>query len=334
MTTANIVSFSLYGNLPIYTEGAIRNAELVHEFYPGWGARFYVDCTVPDPIVLALREREAEIVFVAKNLGPMYGRYWRMLIAADPNVQRFLIRDCDSRLNSREKAAVNAWLASGFSFHIMRDSIHHKTRMLAGMWGGVGGVVKDIETLIDNWGRYSTQGDCDRFASEVIYPIIADDYICHDSWGHFADATPFPSHAPLQGTGFVGARVLLENNNMDVWRRLGEYDNEVTELMSEIEALRSQIDEIQCQQRDALAKQRDALPIDLIREYRGLKEAGRRESNNALIRLLRSGLMKLARPVMMALLDQNRRLQEKVFYLEERLQKLEQVVVRTRDNGP
>ena len=89
-----IVSFSLYGSLPIYTEGAIRNAELVRRFYPGWTARFYVDRTVPDDVVAALREREADIVRVEKNLGPMYGRYWRMFVAADPDVELFLIRDC------------------------------------------------------------------------------------------------------------------------------------------------------------------------------------------------------------------------------------------------
>jgi hypothetical protein len=312
MSAAKIVSFSLYGNLPIHTEGAIRNAELVHNIYPGWRARFYVDRTVPDDIVAALREREAETVIVEKTLGPMYGRYWRMLVAADPAVERFMIRDCDSRLNSREQAAVAEWLASGSSFHVMRDSIHHKTRMLGGMWGGVGGILSDIEALIDGWGRYAIQGECDRFVSEVIYPIIAADYICHDSWGYFDDARPFPSHAPLEGTEHVGARVFLENRNMDVWRRLGEYDNQVTQLMAEIEALRSQIDELQRLQRDELAQ-----------GYRHLKEAGRRESRTALVKLLRSGLMKLARPAMMALLDRSRRLQEKVSNLEERLEELE-----------
>jgi hypothetical protein len=206
---------------------------------------------VPDDVVDALRERKAEIVHIEKTLGPMYGRFWRMFIAADPNVERFLIRDCDSRLNARESAAVDAWLGSGLSFHVMRDSIHHKTRMLGGMWGGVGGILKDIEALIDGWGKYAVQGDNDRFVSEVIYPIIANDYICHDSWGHFADAKPFPSHARLEGTEYVGARVPAEDHHFDVWRRLGEYDNEVVYLRAEIEALRSQIEELHGRRHEA-----------------------------------------------------------------------------------
>jgi len=36
-----IVAFSLWGNNPKYTVGAVRNAELTPSIYPGWTARFY-----------------------------------------------------------------------------------------------------------------------------------------------------------------------------------------------------------------------------------------------------------------------------------------------------
>jgi len=32
-----IISFSLWGDNPVYTQGAIRNAELAKEIYPDWG---------------------------------------------------------------------------------------------------------------------------------------------------------------------------------------------------------------------------------------------------------------------------------------------------------
>jgi hypothetical protein len=236
MMKAEIVSFSLYGAMPLYTVGALRNAELVDRIYPGWKARFYVDNSVPHNVIDALRERNAEIVLIEKNLGPMYGRYWRILVASDPDVERYIIRDCDSRLNWREKAGVDEWLASGCSFHVMRDSIHHKTRMLAGMWGGLGGIIKNIEPLIDSWGKYSVHGENDQFVSEKIYPLIKHDYICHDSWGHFPDARPFPKHAPLEGTSFVGEIVPIDHDSIDVWRRLGELGDETVKLKLENEA--------------------------------------------------------------------------------------------------
>ena len=235
-----IVSFSLYGALPLYTLGALRNAELIDRIYPGWKARFYLDNSVPENVIHALKARNAEIVFIEKNLGPMYGRYWRMLVASDPNVERYIIRDCDSRLNWREKASVDEWLASGCSFHVMRDSIHHKTRMLAGMWGGIGGIIKNVDALIDSWGRYSAHGENDQFVSEKIYPLIKHDYICHDSWGHFPDARPFPKHAPLEGTSFVGEIVPIEHDNIDVWRRLGELGDETVKLKLALDAAQLQ----------------------------------------------------------------------------------------------
>lgn len=229
--TKQIVSFSLYGSSPIYTVGAIENAELVHTIYPGWTARFYIDETVPKDVIPALRERGAQIVLVdAPLLGPMYGRYWRMWVAADPDVKYFIIRDADSRINTREKAAVAAWIKSGKSFHVMRDSFHHCKRMLAGMWGGVGGKLSAIRQMTDNWGHYSALGENDQFVSQIVFPKIKHDYVCHDSSGHFDDAVPFPPHEPLQGTSYVGQIVTLDMRQMDAWHRLGEYEDQILRL--------------------------------------------------------------------------------------------------------
>ena len=37
-----LITFSLWGDNPFYTEGAYRNAELAKEIYPDWICRFYV----------------------------------------------------------------------------------------------------------------------------------------------------------------------------------------------------------------------------------------------------------------------------------------------------
>lgn len=73
--------------------------------------------------------------------GPLHRLFWCFLVSDDPTVSHFLCRDAFSRLNSREKAAVDAWIASGLPFHAMRDHIMHTDPMLAGMWGGLAGVL-------------------------------------------------------------------------------------------------------------------------------------------------------------------------------------------------
>jgi hypothetical protein len=166
------------------------------------------------------------LIPVNKTLGPHYGRYWRFWVASDPSIERFIIRDVDSRLNPREKAAVDDWIKCNSSFHVMRDSIYHRRRVLAGMWGGVGGKLSNIADLIDTWGHYDQVGQNDQFMSEVIFPLMGSDYLCHDSVGFFDDATPFPPHAHLNGTSYVGEIVPLERPVIDLWRRIAELEDQ------------------------------------------------------------------------------------------------------------
>ena len=39
----NVISMSLWGSDRKYTAGAIRNAELIKEFFPGWKLRIYTE---------------------------------------------------------------------------------------------------------------------------------------------------------------------------------------------------------------------------------------------------------------------------------------------------
>ena len=122
---SRIISFSLYGSAPLYCEGAVRNVELARAIYPGWRCRFYIDETVPPRYLDALAERGAEVLHIDQRVGPSYCRFCRFLPAADPAVERFIVRDADSRLNVPERAPVEAWIQSGESFHIMRDHPGH-----------------------------------------------------------------------------------------------------------------------------------------------------------------------------------------------------------------
>ncbi len=45
-----IISFSLWGDNPKYTIGAIENAKLAKTIYPDWICRFYVGNSTPDEI--------------------------------------------------------------------------------------------------------------------------------------------------------------------------------------------------------------------------------------------------------------------------------------------
>jgi len=120
-------------NPNMYTIGAIRNLELASDIYPGWILRFYVDNTVPQKIMDNIRNNGGEIVDMTGSNIP--GMYWRFLAIEDPNVDVFIVRDCDSRINKREQLAVYEWLNSDYILHIMRDHPHHYFPILGGTWG-------------------------------------------------------------------------------------------------------------------------------------------------------------------------------------------------------
>ena len=69
------------------------------------------------------------------DLSSLFGMLWRFLPVLDPSVDVMVSRDLDSRLTTREQAAVEEWLNTGLAFHVMRDNPQHGTEILGGMWG-------------------------------------------------------------------------------------------------------------------------------------------------------------------------------------------------------
>ena len=127
------------GNM--YCQGAVRNIELAKEIYPGWKFRYYIDNSVPKDIINRLSLAGAEVIDVSdlkipNSGGHSYpGMFWRFLPMNDSNVDIFIVRDVDSRINKREALAVNEWINSGKQLHVMRDHPHHYYKILGGMWG-------------------------------------------------------------------------------------------------------------------------------------------------------------------------------------------------------
>ncbi len=97
------ISFGLYGNKPKYLNGALRNIELAKTYYPGWVCRFYVTNDVSNENINQLKSSGAEVKQIPDGMGYSSGMFWRFMIANDPTVDRYIIRDVDSRLNARER---------------------------------------------------------------------------------------------------------------------------------------------------------------------------------------------------------------------------------------
>src|SRR5690606_31258462 len=86
---ANVIAFSLWGDKPLYNEGAVANARLIPELYPGWTARFYCDDTVPEATREALTTAGAEVLLRPRPRRLYEGLLWRFEVVGDPAVARF-----------------------------------------------------------------------------------------------------------------------------------------------------------------------------------------------------------------------------------------------------
>ncbi|CAO3438696.1 tetratricopeptide repeat protein [Azospirillum endophyticum] len=206
--TRDIVAFSLWGTREVYTQGAVANARAVPALFPGWSCRFYHDESVPPALIAELGRLGAETVAMPAGSGPSQGLFWRFLAADDPSVARFLCRDCDSRPTLREKAAVEEWVASGLPFHVMRDHLLHTDLILAGMWGGMAGLLPPMGPVIEAVAdREADRWQDQRFLAEWVWPRIRDRVLVHDS-AHPAAGRPFPPAPDDPVSPHIGAKVL------------------------------------------------------------------------------------------------------------------------------
>lgn len=204
-----VICFSLWGNNPKYTLGAIENAKLAKVIYPDWICRFYIGKTTArgsGEIIDSLKTfPNVELIFMEEE-GDWTGMFWRFRACSDESVIIMLSRDCDSRLNYREKLAVKQWLKSGKDFHIMRDHPLHKYLILGGLWGAKTRRLKNMDYLIDEFLKEDRWNIDQEFLEKIIYPLIKNSTVIHDG---FNPRYPFPSKR--KGLEFVG-EVFSENN--------------------------------------------------------------------------------------------------------------------------
>lgn len=206
--TKNIIAFSLWGDDPVYTHGAIINAQMAPNIYPSWRCRFYCDDTVPRQIRKELRRLGSEVVLVKDPALRELKTIWRFLAADDPSIDRFICRDADSRLNVQEAIAVEDWIKSGQPFHVMRDHIYHMEVMLAGLWGGQTGVLPNVRELSNNaLGYRRNRWNDQEFLRDVIWPMIRDRARVHDSFYGFRGAGDFPPFCRLPDKIHVGGAI-------------------------------------------------------------------------------------------------------------------------------
>jgi len=205
----NIIAYSLWGNKPCYLIAAAENARAVRHVYPSWTCRFYCDDSVPADLIKLLGKEGAQVVNMPPNK-LFEGLMWRFLVANDPQVDFFLIRDADSVINVKERVAVDEWLASDKHFHTIRDYYSHSEVILAGLWGGAGNVLPDMREMIKDYNtNLLVNRTIDQWLLRArIWPLIREHTLTHDSLFHVLGSRPFPPYGYLPPGRHVGQSLI------------------------------------------------------------------------------------------------------------------------------
>jgi hypothetical protein len=201
------LSFSLWGDKPIYNIGTIRNAELWKTIYPEWQMVVYYDNSVPVETINKLKELDVTTIdMTGQNI---YGMFWRFLAENLPDCEYAIFRDSDSRITTREKLAVDEWINSGKSLHVMRDHPAHgipygnnSLGILGGMWGIRSKKIPLSEMIFKFNEHRDLNYGSDQTFLKVVYEIFKDDKITHDE---FYEKKPFP--IKREYGRFVGDRI-------------------------------------------------------------------------------------------------------------------------------
>jgi hypothetical protein len=197
----NAIAFSLFGTSNLYVNGMIRNAELAKTVYPGWKVVVYADTDVSK---VALHKLSKLGVDLRKPIASIPNQmFWRFCIADDPKVERFIVRDSDSRINRREAAAVTEWIDSDLNIHTLRDHPHHWLPIGGGMWGAKTGIFKpSMESLItasslatNKYTRAKCYSLDQTFLSFQVWSAHKNSCLQHDSCNRhiYPDARDYPT---------------------------------------------------------------------------------------------------------------------------------------------
>lgn len=203
----NYISYSLWGDNPLYNIGAIRNSEQIKEIYPNWKMVLYYNNTVPQTTIAELKNNSVICVDVTDL--KLYGMFWRFLASDISDANYVCFRDCDSRLSNREYLAVQEWIQSKKTLHVMRDHPAHRIPygnnelgILGGMWGIKSKQLPLTEMILKFNKDVELGYGSDQTFLKTIYQVFHNDRCTHDD---FFENKPFPIKR-INGR-FIGERI-------------------------------------------------------------------------------------------------------------------------------
>ena len=240
------VSFSYYGDPQgdlSQTRGYFKhiwtNLQAIKAFYPGWTMRVYHDIPKNDSRLaelchIACKEPLLDLCNIREipAIGNMIGMNpssWRFLPMLEGPflVSHFLSRDLDTVISRREVEAVEKWMQSLKSTHVMRDHPLHHFGLMAGTFGVHQATFTDWKMIRDSfllamtdpifWAPYKSYGYDQILLKKYFWPWMKLHHLGHDAYNcqTFPHTQPFPSRRLSTPRNYIGGKI-AENLTLEI----------------------------------------------------------------------------------------------------------------------
>jgi hypothetical protein len=226
-----VVSFSIFGDNLKYINGLLHNYEAMKQHFPGWQMAVFYDSTCPKWLPELFGDLKLARTFDMTNL-PLNKMMWRFFVSSFwvLDLERFIVRDADSRLSERDALVVEAWEKSRKRLHIIRDHPSHTSLIMGGLWGFVQEDI-DAHLFFQNGLRFCAENpihmtsySADQLFLERIYHTFRNDLLVHAAFNKYEqEAEDFPSKR--KNYEFLGEVCDMEGNPVGVREAIGLFES-------------------------------------------------------------------------------------------------------------
>ena len=217
-----VISYALWGKDLKYERGLIENIKLAKKYYIEWQCWVYIHLKSVNVYILKeLQLYDNVKVIIKDDLEIRRNRFmlWRFEPIDDPLVEYLMSRDTDTLIFPREVLAVDDWITSGKSLHIMRDHPQHFPKILGGMYGVKCDLLKSLKK---NWkteielffNTYDENEDDQKFLELSLYSLCENDRIIHDEIQKYEGGECKQYKLPFEKNGnFVGCYIYEDGSS-------------------------------------------------------------------------------------------------------------------------
>ena len=168
-----IFSMSVWGENPRYIIGAKKNIELAKKFFPEFKVKLYVDK------IENFKDFSKEIEIIEITDGSN-GAFWRFYPLFENENNIVLVRDSDGRITYREQQAIEEWLKSEKSFHMMYDhEAHYEFPIMAGLFAYKGRLPMEMLEKMEMYKKQYYYTVDQVFLREIVWPFVKEDSLIH-----------------------------------------------------------------------------------------------------------------------------------------------------------